>query len=128
MGKLVLVIDDDPDVWETLALRLHSFGYVVISAKDGTQGYTKTKELKPDLIFLDLGLSAENGLDVLKKLKTPSPDNVQNIPVIMLTGNEQQEKVCLEAGAAGYITKPFDLFHLKETLAQFLPPSSKPSF
>ena len=120
MAKLVLVIDDDPDVWATLALRLKSFGYVMVSAKDGAQGFLKAKELLPDLIFLDFAMPGENGLEVLKKLKTEAPEGLREIPVVMLTGSEENEKACLEAGAAGYITKPFDLFQLKETLSKFL--------
>ncbi|OGW84561.1 MAG: hypothetical protein A3C35_05110 [Omnitrophica bacterium RIFCSPHIGHO2_02_FULL_46_11] len=120
MAKLVLVIDDDPDVWVTLALRLQSFGYVMISAKNGEQGLLKAKELKPDLILLDFNMPNETGLEVLKKIKAPSPDAIHEIPVVMLTGQEVHEKECMEAGAAGYITKPFDLFQLKETLSKFL--------
>lgn len=120
MAKLVLVIDDDPDVWVTLALRLQSFGYVMLSAKNGEQGRFKAKELKPDLIFLDFNMPGENGLEVLKKLKTPSTDGIHEIPVVMLTSQEEYQKQCMEAGAAGYMTKPFDLFQLKEILSKFL--------
>ena len=121
MAKLVLVVDDDADVWMLLALRLQSFGYVMISAKNGEQGLLKAKELKPDLIFLDFNMLNENGLEVLKKLKIPSSDGTHEIPVIMLTAQGEYETQCIEAGAAGYITKPFDLFQLKETLSKFLP-------
>ena len=119
MAKLVLVIDDDPDVWTTLALRLKSFGYNMISAKDGAQGIQKARELVPDLILLDFGLPDEPGIDVLRKIKSDSHDPIYKIPVVMLTGMEEHEHDCLESGAAGYVTKPFDLFQLKETLAKF---------
>jgi two-component system alkaline phosphatase synthesis response regulator PhoP len=122
MSKLVLVIDDDPDVWTTLALRLKSFGYNMISAKDGSQGIQKARELMPDLILLDFSLPDESGLDILKKLKSDSSDPIYQIPVVMLTGREEHERACLEAGAESYVTKPFDLFQLKETLAKFLVP------
>ena len=120
MAQHVLVIDDDPDVCTTLSFRLESFGYVMTSAYDGTDGFAKANELKPDLIFLDVGLGKESGLDVLKRLKTEASREVRKIPVIMLTGNEELHKQCLGAGAAGYITKPFDLFQLKEILSNHL--------
>ena len=120
MDKVVLVVDDDPDVCATLDFRLSSFGYTMISAKDGKEACQKAKELKPNLILLDIGLSEESGLDILKELKMNTPDMIHKIPVIMLTGKEDLEKNCLEAGAAGYITKPFDLFKLKGTLSKFL--------
>ncbi len=123
MPKKVLVIDDDKDVAETLALRLEFFGYEVISAPNGPEGYAKAKELKPDLIILDYTIGLESGLDVLKRLKRETPLGIHQIPVLMLTGHEEHERTCLEAGAAGYITKPFDPFQLKETLSKFLTPS-----
>jgi len=54
-----------------------------------------------------------------------TPPEVRKIPVVMLTGHEQFESSSLEAGAQGYITKPFDLYQLKEILSKFLslPPS-----
>ena len=118
MAKLVLVVDDDPDVWEILSLRLKSYGYDMISAKDGAQGIQKARELTPDLILLDFGLPDEPGIEILKKFK--SDKTISQIPVVMLTGMEEHERACLESGAASYITKPFDLFQLRETLTKFL--------
>ena len=120
MSKKVLVIDDDPDVAETLGLRLESFGYEMISASNGAEGLERAKELKPDLIFLDFSVGSESGLDILKQLKRKTSSQIHDIPVLMLTGHEEKEQSCLDAGAAGYITKPFDPFQLKETLSKFL--------
>ena len=125
MVHLILVIDDDPDVWTTLALRLESFGLKMISAKDGTQGLQKAKDLGPDLILLDIGLKDEDGIDVLKKFKTDSSEMIRQIPILMLTGKEEHEKESLKIGAVGYVTKPFDLFLLKETIFKFLPKKRK---
>ena len=99
MAKIVLVIDDDPDVCETLSLRLETFGYQMVSAANGTIGIAKAEEIKPDLIFLDYTMPGESGFEVLKKLKSETSEAVRKIPVVMLTGNEQYEKQCLEAGA-----------------------------
>lgn len=118
--RTVLVIDDDPDVCEILSLRLESFGYQMISARDGQEGIQKAKVLKPDVIFLDYAMPGQTGFDVLRQLKASGDSDLKKIPVVMLTGQEEHEKMCLEAGAVGYITKPFDLFHLKETLWKFL--------
>ena len=121
-NKTVLVIDDDQDVFETLSFGLESFGYHVIWAKDGTEGCKKAEEVNPNLIVLDFSLANnETGLDILHKLKSHSSVLVRTIPVVMLTGHEEYERACLDAGAGGYITKPFDLFQLKEKLAQLLP-------
>ncbi|MBI1978298.1 MAG: response regulator, partial [Candidatus Omnitrophica bacterium] len=83
MANLVLVIDDDPDVWTTLAIRFKSFGYTMVSAEDGAGGFEKARMLNPKLILLDFGLPYENGLQILKKLKADK--KTQDITVIMLT-------------------------------------------
>ena|SRR3990167_2383550 len=121
MPSTILVIDDEQDVWKTLSFRFEALGFEIVSAVDGKQGIEKAKTLKPSLILLDFGLPNQTGLEVLKLLKKPSPDNIHQIPVIMLTGHDEFEQECLEAGASGYLTKPFDLFQLKETLSKFLP-------
>ena len=120
MAKTVLVVDDDPDVFEVLSLRLESFGYQMISASDGEDGLAKAKKLKPDLIFLDYSMPERSGAEVLKSLKADLSEDVRDIPVVMLTSHETYEEECLQNGAAAYLTKPFDLFRLKQVLGQFL--------
>ncbi len=115
--KIILVIDDDPDVCETLALRLESFGYRMTAASNGEDGIQKAKSLNPAAIFLDYAMPGENGYEILKKIKSDPSKQLNQIPVVMLTGQEEYEQQCLENGAAGYLTKPFDLFALKEVLS-----------
>ena len=115
-AKLVLVVDDDPDVCATINFRLSAFGYKMVAAHNSEEACQKVKLLNPELILLDIGLGKENGIEVLKKIKSEAPQ----IPVIMLTGQEEFQKECLKAGASDYITKPFDLFKLKQTLSKFL--------
>jgi CheY-like chemotaxis protein len=117
MSKKILAIDDERDVFETLSYRFESFGHEMIWAKNGTEGLEKAESWKPDLIFLDFTMPGENGLDILKKLKTEASEVVRKIPVVMLTGNEDYEKACMSAGASGYITKPFDPYQLKAVLS-----------
>lgn len=117
MRKKVLIIDDDPDVSDLLATRLETFGYEIVSARNGAEGCTIVSKLKPELIFLDVVFPGESGVEILKKLKRKMPAEIQKIPVIMLTSSEYLERDCLDAGAAGYVTKPFDLYQLKEILS-----------
>ena len=56
MSRKILIIDDDRDVYDTLAIRLESFGYQMAWAKNGTEGYAQAKAQKPDLIFLDFNM------------------------------------------------------------------------
>lgn len=103
----VLVIDDEPDVVEIVALNLKSNGFEVLQALDGAQGLELAKSKLPDLIILDLMLPKMSGLDVCAELKKNPPTG--KIPILMLTAKaEAHDRIeGLEYGADDYIPKPF---------------------
>ena len=68
MAKTVLVIDDDASVRDAFELTLDDLGYQVRLAEDGLKGVDSVKEMRPDLIFLDLKMPNMNGIEVLHKL------------------------------------------------------------
>ena len=68
MAKTVLVIDDDASVRDAFELILDDLGYQVRLAEDGLKGVDSVKEMRPDLIFLDLKMPNMNGIEVLHKL------------------------------------------------------------
>lgn len=106
--KRILVVDDEPDLVETLSFRLEASGYEVIKADDGQKGLDKARSEKPDLIILDLMLPKLDGYKVCRMLKF---DEVyKNIPIILFTARaqEQDKKMGQDVGADGYITKPFE--------------------
>ncbi len=84
MAKKVLVVDDDPNTRKYLTVVLSENGYEFDSACDGEEGLTKIKELKPDLVVLDVMMPKKSGLTLFKILKK-DPD-CEHIPVLMLTG------------------------------------------
>ena len=101
----ILVIEDDTILAD---LYYHTFslkGFDTYIAKDGVEGVEKTKELKPDLVFLDIMMPKMNGLEVLKILK--SDDSTKDIRVIMLSNfsNEEQRNQALSLGALTYVIK-----------------------
>ena len=102
----VVVIDDESDLCELIALRLEHHGYRV-SSEHGGRGALDLLEREPvDLMLLDLRLDGEDGLDVLADVRRHSSD----LPVIILTAHGTIE-VAVEAtkrGAYGFLTKPFD--------------------
>ncbi|MFH1791091.1 MAG: response regulator [Candidatus Omnitrophota bacterium] len=115
MAKRILVVDDEADLVETLTFRLEANGYEVIPAYDGKEALDKARREKPDLILLDLMLPHIDGYKVCGMLK--SDDKYKSIPIILFTARaqDQDKKLGLEAGANGYITKPFEA---KELLAK----------
>ncbi|MDK2822232.1 MAG: hypothetical protein PWQ67_54 [Clostridia bacterium] len=103
---LVLVVEDEVKIRETLAQFLEKQGYLVEKAANGKEAIEKNSTKKPDLILLDLMLPEINGLEVCKEIRKNS-----YVPIIMVTakGEEIDKLIGLELGADDYITKPFSL-------------------
>ncbi len=105
MARL-LVVEDDVTVRETLALNLKAEGHEVFEAEDGETALRLGRELKPDLIVLDVMLPELDGLTVCRILRRES-----DVPIVLLTarGTETDRIVGLETGADDYVVKPFSL-------------------
>ena len=82
--KKILVVDDEPDMRTFLCTLLGTCGYKPIAAADGFEGMQKAREVKPELIILDVMLPKEGGIQMYRELKTD--DDLKHIPVIMLSG------------------------------------------
>ncbi len=81
----ILVVDDDAGLRESMAEILTGHGYSVIQAVNGEDGYRKAKEIKPDLILLDVMMSHNReGFDIAKRLK--DDEDTRRMPVILITG------------------------------------------
>jgi two-component system phosphate regulon response regulator PhoB len=107
MAAKILIIDDESDVADLVAMNLKAEGYKTITADNGETGLAKAKDEEPQLIVLDLMLPKMSGLEVCKALKRESATS--RIPIIMLTAksDEVDRIVGLELGADDYVTKPF---------------------
>ncbi len=104
----ILIVDDDPDLRGALKIRLRANDYDTVQASDGYSALSVAQKEQPNLIILDLGLPAGDGLVVLKRLKDSDP--LSNIPVIVLTARDPHpsELQALHAGAAAFFQKPAD--------------------
>jgi len=105
MNKKLLLVEDDKFLRDLFAKKLISEGYEVVEALNGEDGITLAKELKPDLILLDLILPGIDGFGALVKIKENPSTN--QIPVIILSNLSQEEEIkrALDLGAADYIIK-----------------------
>lgn len=113
-GFELLLIDDDPNIKETVAACLREQENIGFThAGSGARGLETVAENAFDIILLDLGLPDVDGLDMLRKLKTG--ERTKDIPVFLLTGrNTVEEKVAaFEIGATDYLTKPFAAAELR---------------
>jgi DNA-binding response OmpR family regulator len=104
MNKRVLVVDDDAKTVELVKLYLNRDGYRVEVAYDGVEAIRLAREVRPDLIVLDLMLPGFDGLQVCQTLRQES-----DVPIIMLTARTTEEDKLkgLGLGADDYVTKPF---------------------
>ena len=104
MDRVILIIEDEQQINDILAIQLGKEGYKTISAFDGIQGLEMAISENPDLILLDVMLPGMDGWEVCKKIREQS-----SVPIIMLTAREDEvDKILgLELGADDYITKPY---------------------
>ncbi|MGD8627676.1 MAG: response regulator transcription factor [bacterium] len=107
MGRLVAIVDDEPDILELVSIHLERSGFEVKSYPDASSFLVSLTKRVPDLVILDLMLPDMDGLEICKQLKRD--DRFGAIPVIMLTarGGETDKVLGLELGADDYVTKPF---------------------
>jgi two-component system, OmpR family, KDP operon response regulator KdpE len=109
MTPLVLVVDDDPSIRQTLTRELALAGYDTLAAADGIEGKTLFEERGPDLVITDLAMPRADGMTVVAAVR-----QVDATPVIVLSvrGEEEDKVRALDLGADDYVTKPFSLREL----------------
>jgi len=108
----ILVVEDEQDLQQVLEYNLRQAGHEVTVTKLGNEGIKLARELRPDLVLLDLMLPDISGTEVCKQLKEHPA--TRTIPVIMLTarGEEIDRVVGFELGADDYVVKPFSVREL----------------
>jgi PAS domain S-box-containing protein len=116
-GKLILVVDDEPNIRQFLAFELKQKGYRVIEASNGKEALAMTREHHPDLITLDIQMPDISGFDVTSVLK--NDEDTKSIPILVLSVIEDKDKA-YKLGANDAMTKPFDNEELVARINQLL--------
>jgi two-component system OmpR family response regulator len=103
----LLVVDDEPNIVELLSASLRYAGFEVSSARSGREAVERIREVRPDLLVLDVMMPGMDGFSVLRQLR----GNGVDIPVLFLTAKDTGEDrvTGLTLGADDYVTKPFSL-------------------
>lgn len=103
----ILVVDDEADIVDLIAMNLQRNGFTTVTAADGIEAVVKAKAQPPDLILLDLMMPGKDGFTVFKELRADA--RTQHVPVLMLTakGDLHDRITGLELGADDYVSKPF---------------------
>lgn len=109
MAEKILIVEDELTLRETLAYNLKNQGYIVETAGDGPGAIEKAREVKPDLILLDIMLPGMDGFEVCRSIR-----HEMTVPILMLTARDDEidRVVGLEVGADDYLTKPFSMREL----------------
>jgi CheY-like chemotaxis protein len=123
--KYVMIVDDDPDLVETVSMMLESKGYEVGKAYDGIEAEGLIKKRQPDVLILDVMMPRKNGYQLCKELK--SNNWTKDIPIILLTAVGEAVPTTTYSHAEGmaveaedFIPKPVDAATLVEAVERLL--------
>jgi two-component system phosphate regulon response regulator PhoB len=107
MSATILVVEDEPQVQELVAINLEHAGHRVRRASSASEAVTSIREELPDVLILDWMLPDESGLSLTRRLR--EDERTRSLPILMLTARAMEhDKISgLEAGADDYLTKPF---------------------
>jgi CheY-like chemotaxis protein len=107
-SKVVLVVEDDPDIREVLEEMLDAGGHRVLTASNGREALAVLDRIStPCLVLLDLMMPVMSGFAFLEEL-TRRPDR-ERVNVLLISANAQVEQVARGQGVVGFVRKPFDL-------------------
>jgi two-component system, OmpR family, phosphate regulon response regulator PhoB len=107
MSATVLVVEDEPQIQELVAVNLEHIGHKVLRAASAEEAEAAIRRALPDVLVLDWMLPGESGVAFARRLR--ADERTRELPILMLTARAmEQDKISgLEAGADDYLTKPF---------------------
>ncbi len=118
MNKKVFVFDDNTDILELCTIILQDAGYDIKTSSTSNNIIDQVMAYTPDIIFMDNWLPDVGGIDATRELKAHSA--LKNIPVIYFSANNDVKSLADQAGADGYLSKPFDIEELEDIISKHL--------
>lgn len=125
--KEILLVDDDPNYSEVIRIRLETFGYQVSCASNGREAIDfLEKEIRPNLIIMDVDMPDQNGLTTLINLKVRKSGTESggcfDIPVIIATGlqSDRLREMIMDQKVSGYFQKPYNSEELVKKVKQLI--------
>jgi len=109
IAPVILVVDDDPAIRESMARELRASGYTVIVASDGHDGVRAFQSHAPDLVLTDLSMPRSDGFELISAIR---PASQTPILVLSVRGNDADKIRALDLGADDFVTKPFSVGEL----------------
>ncbi|MEM8625054.1 MAG: response regulator [Pseudomonadota bacterium] len=119
MSRTILTVDDSRSIRAALRETLEELGFDVLEAEDGVHGFEVLSANEVDLLITDLNMPNMNGLDLIRKVR--AEPRYEGLPVVMLTTENQPDKMKegREAGASGWIVKPFNELQIEMIIKKF---------
>ena len=114
----ILVVDDDPDMQDVMALTLELGGYEVARASNGQQALERVEEGMPDLILLDMRMPVMDGWTFAAELRRR---HAACAPIVVCTAAEDAQRRAREVAAVGCLSKPFELDEMLRVVESVLP-------
>ncbi len=119
--KLIVCIDDDPELITLMRLIFHPRGFRLIGAASGPEGLETMQQVKPDLVLLDLMMPGMSGWEVFRRMK--ADEELREVPVVVVTVRAQPMERTLGLHVLGvddYVTKPFKIQDLVQRVCRAL--------
>ncbi|MCT7374613.1 response regulator transcription factor [Chelativorans salis] len=119
MSDRILIVEDEPNIVESLRFILERADYDVHSISDGRAALERLREQPYSVVVLDIMLPGMNGLDVLRAVR--QDDKLAHLPVIVLTakGQAQDRRAAAKVGANSFITKPYSNAEVVKRVGEF---------
>lgn len=120
MLKTILIVDDEQDLLTLIETRLKTYGFNVLTALNGEEGFRKAKEEKPDLILLDILMPIVDGVTMAANLR--KDENTKKIPIVFLTSlvNEEEIQQKHKVGGEAFLAKPFEIEEMMSVIQKKL--------
>ena len=118
-GKTILVVDDEPAIFELIKALLEPEDIKIVIAHNGEEGLKLLVNMIPDLIILDMNMPKMSGIEFYSKIVKPA-DATLTLPVLVLTGRGNMKEMFEGLNVNGFLTKPFKAMDLIVTVKQIL--------
>lgn len=120
MAKTVLIVEDNELNMKLFRDLLEAHGYQTVGTSSGVEAYDLVRDVRPDLVLMDIQLPQVSGLDVTRRIK--QDPELRSIPVVAVTafamkGDEERIR---EGGCEAYLSKPISVGHFIETVRRFI--------
>ena len=116
VSRKVLLVDDNADAVAVVAAFLKRSGHQVSEARDGLTAIALARQMRPDFVFLDLGLPGLDGLGVARQLRADPQLGHTRIVAVTGSGREDDRQAALDVGCDQYLLKPLDLNFIRSLL------------